>query len=158
MELRFDDEKSIAFANLGGRHDITDEGTPYYRELQAQYTVTKHISGPFSVELTGRHRLRVQDRENIHGSNFKGDPWWEGEHYNALKVAPKWVFSQGFEYTTYIGLPTYYVNGGVLYRFKSDSNVRLYVGQNRGGLRCVSGICRVFPEFSGARLEVTLRF
>lgn len=64
----------------------------------------------------------------------------------------------GFEYTTYIGLPTYYVNGGVLYRFTSDSNIRIYAGQNRGGLRCVSGICRVFPSFSGARVELTLRF
>ena len=89
---------------------------------------------------------------------FEGDPWWQGEHQNALKIAPKWVLSQGFEYTTQIGLPTYYVNGGVLYRFTPESNIRIYAGQNRGGLRCVSGICRVFPAFSGARVELTLRF
>ena len=158
VEWRFDDDKSIVFANLNARHDITETNLPFYRELAAQYSITKYIKGPYSIELAGRHRYRVQDRENIRGGEYEGAPWWQGEHQNALKIAPKWVLSQGFEYTTYIGLPTYYVNGGVLYRFTSDSSIRVYVGQNRGGLRCVSGICRVFPAFSGARVELTLRF
>lgn len=157
-EWRFDQDKSIFFFNLNVRNDRKGDGSPYYREVSTQYSLTKYIGGPYSVELAGRHRYRVQERENIHGSSFEGEPWWQGEHQNALKVAPKWVLSQGFEYTTYIGLPTYYINGGILYRFTSDSNVRLYAGQNRGGLRCVSGICRVFPAFSGARIELTLRF
>lgn len=158
VEWRFDDDKSIVFANLNARNDVTETNLPFYRELAAQYSITKYISGPYSLEFAGRHRYRIQERENIRGDSFDGEPWWQGEHQNALKVAPKWVISQGFEYTTYIGLPTYYVNGGVLYRFTSESNIRLYAGQNRGGLRCVSGICRVFPAFSGARVELTLRF
>jgi hypothetical protein len=158
VELRFDDDKSIALANINARHDITGKDEPYYRELSAQYSVSKYIHGPYSLELAGRHRYRVQDRENITGTSYRGEPWWQGEHQNALKIAPKWVLSQGFEYTTLVGLPTYYVNGGVLYRFTSDSNIRVYAGQNRGGLRCVSGICRVFPAFSGARIELTMRF
>jgi len=158
VEWRFDDDKSIVFANLNARHDIIDTGEPFYRELAAQYSVTKYLKGPFSLEFAGRHRYRVQEGENIRGGVFRGEPWWQGEHQNALKVAPKWVISQGFEYTTLIGFPTYYFNGTILYRFTSESNIRLYVGQNRGGLRCVSGICRVFPAFSGARIELTLRF
>ncbi len=158
IEWRFDDDKSIAFANINARHDIKQTGEPYYREAAIQYSVTKYIKGPYSIELAGRHRLRAQERENVRGDGFEGEPWWQGEHQNALKVAPKWVVSQGFEYTTLVGLPTYYINGGVLYRFTSESNIRVYVGQNRGGLRCVSGICRIFPAFSGARVELTLRF
>lgn len=158
IEWRFDDDKSILFANVLARHDIKATGDPFYREVAGQYSLTKYIAGPYAIELAGRHRYRVQERENIHGSSFDGEPWWQGEHQNALKIAPKWVISQGFEYTTYIGLPTYYVNGGILYRFTSESNIRVYAGQNRGGLRCVSGICRMFPSFSGARVELTLRF
>jgi hypothetical protein len=158
VEWRFDDDKSILFANVNARDDVTDADRAYYRELAVQYSLTKYIQGPYSIELSGRHRYRVQENENIRGTDFRGDPWREGEHINALKVAPKWVFTQGFEYTTKVGLPTYYVNGGVLYKFTSDSNIRLYAGQNRGGLKCVSGICRVFPAFSGARAELTLRF
>jgi len=158
VEWRFDDDKSIAFLNVTGRHDVTERGDPFYREIAGQYSVTKYIGGPFSIELAGRHRYRIQDGENIRGDNFTGEPWWQGEHQNALKIAPKWILSQGTEYTTFIGLPTYYFNGGILYRFTSESNIRIYAGQNRGGLRCVSGICRVFPAFSGARVELTLRF
>ena len=34
----------------------------------------------------------------------------------------------------------------------------LLLGSTRGGLRCVSGVCRVFPPFEGARLTAVLRF
>ncbi len=158
VEWRFDDDKSIVFANLNARHDVNGKDEPFYRELAAQYSITKYIAGPYSFELAGRHRFRSQEGENVRGGDYTGVPWWQGEHQNALKIAPKWVLSQGFEYTTLIGQPTYYVNGGVLYRFTSDSSIRVYAGQNRGGLRCVSGICRVFPAFSGARVELTLRW
>jgi hypothetical protein len=158
VEARFDKDKSSLFANVTGRHDHLDNGKPYYRELAVQYSFTKYLFGPYSFEVSGRHRYRVQDAENIHGGDFKGEPWWQGEHYNTLKITPKWVLSQGFEYTTLVGFPTYYVNGSILYKFTSQSNLRVYAGQNRGGLRCISGICRIFPSFDGARAELTLRF
>jgi hypothetical protein len=40
-----------------------------------------------------------QERENIRDT-FEGEPWRQGEHQTALKVAPKWILSQGIEYTT----------------------------------------------------------
>lgn len=158
IEWRFDDDKSIVFANVTGRHDVRGNGEPYYREVSAQYSITKYIKGPYAIELSGRHRYRIEDEQNLKTSDPRGEPWYQGEHYNTLKIAPKWVLSQGFEYTTFVGLPTTYVNAGALYRFTSDSNIRVYAGQNRGGLRCISGICRMFPAFSGARVELTIRF
>jgi thiol-disulfide isomerase/thioredoxin len=55
-EWRFDDDKSIAFLNLNGRHDEKANGDFYYDELAIQYSITKHIKGPYSLELAGRHR------------------------------------------------------------------------------------------------------
>jgi len=156
-EWRADNNRSIAFLNVGARYDETADGTPYYREASVQYSLTKHIRGPYAVEFTGRHRYRAQARENV-TQNLKAMPWWQGEHQTAFKVSPGWVFTQGFEYTTYDGLPWSYINGSILYRFSTASNLRLYVGQNRGGLRCVSGVCRNLPPFSGARVELTVRF
>lgn len=158
LQWRFDEDRSIAFLNFTGRNDVTFKGEPFYRELAAQYSITKYISGPYAIEFAGRHRYRSQENENLRGAGGEAEPWWQGEHQNALKVAPKWIVSQGFEYTTFLGLPTYYVNGSIFYRLSSESNLRVYVGQNRGGLRCISGICRLFPAFSGARVELTLRF
>ena len=164
-EWRFDEDQSYVFLNFNARDDLKGDGNAYYRELAFQHTFSKHISGPYSLELAGRHRYRVQDGENLHpstevipGAHDSGDPWEQGEEYLALKVAPKWIFTAGYEYTNQVGLPTDYVNGSVLYKFTSDSNLRLYGGQNRGGLRCVSGICRIFPPFDGVRAELTLRF
>lgn len=159
FELLFDQDTSHLFASAGGRDDTKDTGDGfYYDEAHVEYTLSKHITGPYSVELTGRHRMRKEERQNIRVT-AEGEEWWrQGEHYTALKIAPKWVFSQGIEYTTQIGFPTYYFNGSVLYRFSSESNIRIFGGQQRGGLKCVSGICKVFPAYSGARVELTVRF
>lgn len=158
FELLFDSDRSHFFASAGARDDDKDNGEFYYREMHAEYTFTKHLGGPFSLEMTGRHRLRKEENQNVHNSVDGPQFWRQGEHYTALKIAPKWVISQGIEYTTQLGFPTYYFNGGVLYRFSSESNIKLFGGQQRGGLKCVSGICKVFPAYSGARVELTVRF
>ena len=158
VEWLFDENQSQFLAAFGGRDDSKENGDPYYSEWHADYTLTKHITGPYSLELIGRHRLRKEENQNIRVTSEGAAFWRQGEHYTALKVSPKWVFSQGIEYTTQIGFPTYYVNGAVLYRFSSESNIRVFGGQQRGGLKCVSGICKVFPAYSGARVELTLRF
>jgi hypothetical protein len=158
VEWRFDDDQSHLFASGGVRNDTYSSGDVFYREGHVEYAFTKHLSGPFSLEMQGRHRIRREDGQNQKGGDPSGEAWREGENYAALKWAPKWVFTQGFEYTTLVGLPTYYWNGSLLYRITADSNVRLFVGQQRGGLRCVSGVCKLFPAFEGARAEVTVRF
>jgi hypothetical protein len=150
--------RSHLFVFGGARDDTKDNGDPYYSEFHGQYTLSQHISGPYSIELTGRHRLRKEENQNVRNSAVGPEYWRQGEHYTALKIAPKWVISQGIEYTTQLGFPTYYLNGSVLYRFTSESNLRIFAGQQRGGLKCVSGICKVFPAYSGARIELTVRF
>ena len=158
VEWFFDDRLSHLFASTGARDDTLASGDAYYRELHAEYAFTKHVSGPYSVELSGRHRLRREEAQNLRLPSGLAQPWHEGENYTALKVSPKWVLSQDVEYTTYVGLPTYYFNGSARYKFRSDSSVVVFVGEQRGGLRCVGGICKVFPPFEGVRVELTLRF
>lgn len=157
-ELKFDDDKSHLFAQLGARNDERVTGELFYREFYGNYTFTKHLSGPFSFEITGKHRLRREENQNVDSVAGGEEPWFQGENYAALKIVPKWVITQGFEYTTLVGQPTTYFNGGLLYRFTGDSNVKLFGGQQRGGLKCVSGVCRIFPAYSGVRAEVTVRF
>ncbi len=151
-EWYFDGARSHLFASAGARNDQLTDGAVFYREAHLEYAFTKHLTGPFSLELQGRHRYRYEQDQNASAY------WNEGENYTALKIAPKWVLTQGIEYTTLVGLPTFYLNGQVLYRLTEGSNVKLFVGQQRAGLRCVSGVCKLFPAFEGARVEVTVRF
>lgn len=160
FQYQWDSSRSYLFASLGRRDDRKVNGDFYYDEWSANYTLSQWLGGAYSVELLGRHRVRHEDNTNMRGPDDAKEPkpWVEGENYAALKIAPKWVVSQGFEYKSQIGQPTYYVNGSALFRFTSDSNVRVFVGQQRGGLRCVSGVCRIVPPYEGARVELTLRF
>jgi hypothetical protein len=158
LEYSFDDRLSHVFASTGARHDSTKDGTLQYGEGHVEYSVAKYLGGPWSLEVQGRHRHRWEAPLNTSLTTHVQSWWTEGENYVALRMAPKWVFSGGFEYTTLIGQPTTYVNGSVLYKFTSGSNLRLFVGQQRGAFRCASGMCRFFPAFEGARAELTLRF
>ncbi len=157
FEWRFDNDQSWVFASTNARNDVKDSDHPFYREGSMQFLVNKQISGPYAAEVVGRHRLRWQEGENLQTGTAEAY-WREGETYTSLKIAPTWVFTQGFEYTTRAGFPTYYLNGSLLYRITPNDNVKLLVGQQRGGLKCVSGVCRIFPAFEGIRAELTLRF
>lgn len=158
VEWYFDSKLSRVFATAGVRDDTKQDGGVQYRERHVRYTVEKHVAGPWSVEIAGWHRNRRESSFNIDPIALTEGWWVEGENYMTLKMAPKWVLTQGFEYTTQIGQPTYYFNGAVLYKFTSGDNVRVFVGQQRGAFRCASGVCRFFPPFEGARAELTLRF
>ncbi len=158
FEYSFDDRLSHVFGSVGVRDDTQRDGTFQYREQHLEYSFAKYLRGPWSLEIQGRHRHREEQGFNLDPvTNTLG--WWsEGEDYVALRMAPKWVFTEGFEYTTLLGQPRTYVNTAVLYKFTSSSNFRFFVGEQRGAFRCASGLCRFFPAFEGARAELTLRF
>ncbi len=156
VEWSFDDSLSHLFVSSGVREDTKASGAWFYHERHLEYSFVKYLGGAYSVEVQGFHRLRKEVQTNL--EPYVEQWWHEGENYVALKVAPTWVFTQGFEYTTLSSQPTYYFNGSVFYKFTSSSNVRLFVGQQRGAFRCASGVCRYFAPFEGARAELTLRF
>jgi hypothetical protein len=159
FEYTFDHDLSHAFVSFGARDDMHGDGVVGYKEQHAEYSVAKYLGGPWSLEVQGRYRHRVEFDFNPDVAANVPAAWWsEGENYVALRVVPKWVFSQGFEFTTLIGQPLLYFNGAVTYKLTSSSNVRLFVGEQRGAFRCASGVCRYFPPFEGARAELTLRF
>ena len=158
VEWYFDSQLSHVFAWAGARDDTKQDGTFAYREHHVEYSIAKYLGGPWSFEVQGRHRHRKEEQTNLDPTSYEEQWWYEGENYVAVKMAPKWVFTQGFEYTTQVGQPLLDFNGAALYKFTSDSNVRLFVGQQRGAFRCASGVCRYFPPFEGVRAELTLRF
>jgi len=159
-ELRSGDRRSKADISVGSRVDdsdralLTDHGEThvFYREVYTRHTVTWHLGGPYSVELQGWHRRRHQ---TLGGP---GVAWNEGDELIGFDYAPHWSIAMGFSYDTNPAVPPTYVNGQIGYRISSDSSISLFAGQRRGALRCVGGVCRVFPPFEGAALDLTLRF
>lgn len=161
VELRPGDARSRATVTLGGRLDEnavphTVLGGPtlrtYYREAYLRYDVVQALGGPFALELHGWHRRRYEP------FGLQLPAWWEGEHTTGLDWGQAWAFAFGTEYDTDIPPPTTYFNGSVRYKPSSDSSIGLFVGQRRGALRCVGGVCRVVPGLEGIRLDANVRF
>lgn len=155
-----------------GGTTVNGDTDTLYREGYIRYDLVKHLKGPFSLQLTGFHRNRF-----LPGSYPR--PWNEGENYTAVHWSPHLSAIFGYEYSTRPGcepsrassnlfdvILCHYVSGGLTYRSGSTARVldqifntvNVFVGQRRGAIRCVSGVCRVFPPFEGARVELVSRF
>jgi hypothetical protein len=145
-----------------GAPDLSDA---FYQEGYIRYDLLKHLTGPFSLAFQGYHRRRFQ--------TYKGDvePWHEGENYTALQWSPHFSAIFGYEYTVKKDAldeatkVSHFFSGALQYQSKGESiwhqifdTVSVYVGQRRGGTRCLSGVCRLFPPFEGAKLELVSRF
>ena len=155
--------------------------TTFYREGYIRYDIAKHLSQRFSLQMQGFHRRRYEP------FSF-AEAWTVGENYTALQWSHfSAVFGYEYEYKPTISCrPAYhdakgahpsvdlchYVNGGITFRANLSEQstptervlgrifdtVTVFVGQRRGATRCVSGVCRQFPPFEGAKLEITSRF
>ncbi|MCC6214392.1 MAG: hypothetical protein IT376_05960 [Polyangiaceae bacterium] len=160
LELEGSGGRSRANVTLGGRLDETarplavegGETTLFYAETYARYDVILPLGGALALQNQGVHRRRRQTVGNADA------PWVEGQHLLGVDWRSTLSVAGGFEYDTRPGEPGTYVNGQVTWRPTSDSSVGVFVGQRRGALRCVGGVCRVFPPFEGARLDLTARF
>ncbi len=159
VEGLYDKKSSHVYAWLGARDDqlavVEDvEANPtstYYRETYVRYDLVKMLVKTWSLQMTGVARRRYYP-------SVTPDAYWEGEHYTALQWSPKLTVAFGYEYKTIDGAMTNYYNGSVKWRFNSDTSVRAFVGQQRGALRCIAGVCRQFPPFEGAKVEAVVRF
>jgi hypothetical protein len=159
-EITSQHHKSRANVTVGARIDEAPEEFPttegmtslYYEEVYARYDVIRHLGGPFALQLQGWHRHRHQT------AGGPAEPWFEGQHLTGLDWAPHLSAAFGIEYSTNPAVPDTYFNGQVTYKITPASSVGLFVGQRRGSLRCVGGVCRVYPPFEGARLDATVRF
>jgi hypothetical protein len=172
LEAKAEEGRSQVKAWVGAR--ITDQPQPdpitntdaFYREGYIRYDFVKHLVGHFSLQMQGFHRHRSEPIA------FKA-PWNEGENYAALQWAPHLTAIFGYEYLGRPGCEAgsdkklcHYMSGGLQWRSGSTETaadrlfdtVAVFVGQQRGAIRCVSGNCRQFPPFEGARLEVVSRF
>ncbi|RYZ09401.1 MAG: hypothetical protein EOO73_03635 [Myxococcales bacterium] len=155
------DRRRHAEVVLGGRLDraerelVLPSGSVshlFYTEGYLRHVFELPLSEAFSVSLTGRHRRRAQ------AEGGPGVPWSEGEEVLGLEWAEHSSIGLGAEYDTRPGVPHRYFNVEISHRPTPATRVALFAGQRRGALRCVGGICRLYPPFEGVRLDVALRF
>ncbi len=151
-ELRWNEGKSHAFPLVEYRHEADQTGL--LETLTAvEFDVTQALPNPWSLELQGLLWLRDKPTEST-------GPWQEGDVYIGLKYSPILEATAGWEFTTqsiYIKEQHTFFNGSLQWNFLPGDNINLFVGGQRPGLRCISGVCRNFPAFEGVRLMITVR-
>jgi hypothetical protein len=116
------------------------------------------------LQLHMNHEFRSM---NPGGGELLEDEYLEGTAYLSWNIAPSWSFTAQFEYLTSklncgtdgcAGDMWWYPGAFVVYRIDQSSFVRVFAGRGKGGLKCSGGVCRIYPDFEGVKLDTTLRF
>ncbi len=127
-------------------------GAAFQHEWWVQYDLVQVLGPVYSLELEGLHRRWDEDF-------FTGHPWTWSYGYLSLR-RHEWSLTLGDEY--YSQFPSFdrveNPNIGGSYSPTDRWTFRLFAGGRTAGLRCVNGICRNYPGFEGASVEVTARF
>ncbi len=141
-------------ATVGWRSvHLAEVAGPIRSDAHLDVSAVAGFSGGSSVEF---HAIHIERRKVL---PFTDENWREGTLLLGYRLRPWFSVSGILDYTTETGTAsTWYPGGTAELNLGESSSIRLFVGSSRGGLRCVSGVCRIFPPFSGAKATVTLRF
>jgi hypothetical protein len=158
----------------GYRYEQTDEPQPNHPDNGYLWNTTADLSipikGPHSIELKNelqRHHLGVSETN---------DDFWVTMTTLGYDMAGVWGIALIHEYSNEIPgskddvkignwalpLPDNHY-GWAMLNFHAPKpldglSMRLTGGSQRGGLKCAGGVCRVYPDAVGAKLEVVYRF
>lgn len=151
-QLRWSSGRGHLFPLLGWREE-RDKATGELAERIVAFEgdATQPIVGSWSVES----QWLVWERYKPANGE-----WLEGQAYLALKNAPGLVMAVGYEFTTALMESSNqhdFVNGTVQWNITPSTSLKLFAGGQRAGLKCVSGLCRIYPAFNGVRLELVGR-
>lgn len=137
------------------REAASDEDLVRLRMIHIDLDIFEVLGRGVDMQLHWTHEFRDK---NI-GAPSLQDTYIEGTSYVSINLPPDWSFTAQLEYLTDDSTDSPVFPGAFIqYRFTRDSFVRLFAGRSKGGLKCSGGVCRVFPNFEGVRLESTVRF
>ncbi len=138
-------------AQTGARFVLVS-GSAVRMDAHADVDVGASLGGGHSVQVHVVH----QERSKIILTESR---WREGTLQAGWRWRPHFALSGILDYTTEAGQSqTWYPGVSGEWEITPSSNLRVFAGQSRGGLKCVSGVCRVFPPFTGVKGTLTLRF
>jgi hypothetical protein len=148
---------------LEGRWDLEGKGAveANWERLEDNLKVE---NGP-TVELTYYINPSVTatlSGEREWNSEWQGyrayERWVEDTAVLSVELVPMLTVATTFEHTTSpVETHKNWLFCQLGFHLSDGHEVSLAYGRQRGGLKCSSGVCRVEPEFEGARLSLTLR-
>ncbi len=154
VEARWDDARSWAIASAGWRIVTLAGDTVVRGDAHAELDVSQALDDRCSLTLHAVHQERKKHDSPILDHEFR-----ESTIDAGFRLRPWIAVSGGLDYTTEPTQPRRdYLHANLAWDITPSSSLRLFVGSARGGLKCVSGVCRIYPPFEGVKLTATLRF
>lgn len=155
IEARTPDGRSWVSASVGSRLVVLDQRKTLVRQdshLEIDGALT--LGGRWSATLHALDDERLKYESALLDRRFR-----EGSVLVGLRRAQWGGIAAGYDYTTDSTQPRRdYWNANAEWNVTDSSSLRVLAGATRGGLRCVSGVCRTFPPFEGIKVSITLRF
>ncbi|MHB8421102.1 MAG: hypothetical protein ACYDCL_23790 [Myxococcales bacterium] len=156
-DVSWQGHRSHASVSIGRRLEIDNQlssspGSSFQQEWWVQYDAVQVLGDVYSLELEGLHRRYDLDV-------LSGHPWSWGYAYLSLKRSA-WTATLGYEYDTQVPAEwrTENPNVGFSWIISDHYTVRAFAGGREAGLRCINGVCRYFPGFTGASAELVARY
>lgn len=148
--LRWRGEPVELSAETGYREEQLQDGGALFRS---------DLHGLLDLRWTFMPRYQAELYADGMYSRLAEDDWVEGRV--ALSLSSEAGFSVTGAWELYTRQPeifdeNYFSLSGQ-WEFKKGSTLRAMVGGERAGLKCAGGVCRFFPGFEGARLELNLK-
>ena len=152
FELNYDDGSSRIKAESGYRTEdyVSEEiaavqGGKNIKNMIHGYVDWVHaLGGGYSLQVNSDTEYRDQTSKQY----FKGQTAVGIAKSGLGDVAAEIGYDDGKQY--YAGLVTWKISGGW--------HLKAVAGSRRGGLKCINGMCRIYPEYRGASLELVSRF
>jgi len=128
---------------------------------------TLHFQANLSYPIT--HKLSLEaDIENKDFSgrlNFGGKflTYHETRSYLSFCYSPTLILTLFYDRTTDPEILTYkdqknWFGGQIEIKFSQANFIRIFMGSNKGGVKCAGGVCKFFPPFQGVRIDSVFRF
>ena len=161
FEISWDDGQSVLRGTVGYRHTwdeapVTHATEDFRTLVHVKVDLGLHLWGPLSLNLNVLHEEWTQ--LNPGGAPGEMTPYRRGTTALSLDWAGIGGIWGTFEYDTEKADVQHWFGAGGIQWFAADwLTVRGRVGSQRGGRKCLAGMCRDFPAFEGVRLELVFR-
>ena len=155
IEARWNQDRSRATVTVGWRGVIADRtGDTVNSDGHFELDVVHAVGSSSSLEL---HAIHIERRH--YAPPFIVEEFSEGTLQLGVRSSSSVAIGVIWDYTTEARQPkASSVSATAEWRPNGRTVIRAIAGATRGGLECISGVCRQFPPFEGAKASVTYRY
>lgn len=157
-EFYFNELKNKIDASFSYRNEDN-----YYGYYGINLDANIYINSLFSFEFKSYYYLAKQEYETKNANDEtvkKTDGYQDSETNVSLILFNDLYLSYLFTRYTYsqVDKQNHYHAFELKYKYLSDSFIKLFYGEIRGGLKCIGGVCKDYPPFKGFKTEFVLNF